>query len=162
MERPGPTSVGTDRPRRILNERGEVIRSPLIDDPELNAMRAADAARQASLHPFSEEGKRRLRLYIVGSCVLFPFANWFFTPGGFDALWLQLLVAIAYGAYVALARPGVAMCALATVLAGMIVQGYIGVTGDVRSSFYVLLAMILFGTAGALLGFRENDRQLDR
>ena len=145
-----------------MTPRGEIVRQPLIDDPELNAMRAADEARQASLHPFSEEGKRRLRLYIVGACVLFPLANWFFTPSGFDAMWLQLLVAIAYGTYVALARPGVAMCALVTVLAGMIVQGYLGVSSGVRGSFYVLLAMILFGTAGALLGFRENDRQLDR
>lgn len=161
MERHG-IPVGTDRPRRTLTPGGEVVRRPLIDDPELEALRAADRARDVALNPLGEQGKRRLRIYVLGACVFFPLANYVFTPSGFGGLWLQLLVAIAYGTFVALRRPGVAMCALVTVFAGLLIQAYNGVTGAVTSNFYILLAMILYGTAGALIGFRENDKQLDR
>ncbi len=121
-------------------------------------MRAADAARDAELHPFSPEGIRRLKIYILGACVGFPLANFVLINANFAGLWLQLLVAIVYGTYVALARPGTTLCALATLGAGMIIQGYLGTSG----AFHTLLALILYGTAGALIGFRENDKQADR
>ncbi len=162
MERPGPTSVQGARRRQILTADGRIERAPMIDDPELDAMRAADRARDEELHPFSAEGKRRLRIYILGSCVFFPLANWFFTPSGFNGLWLQLLIAIAYGAFVAIARPGTFLCAVVTLLAGMLIQAYDGIQTGVGANFTTLLAMILYTTAGGLLGFRENDRQIDR
>ena len=158
MEQPGQTSVGRTRPRPILTERGEIVRAPLIDDPELEAMRTANRERQAALHPFNEAGRRRLWIYVLGACVSFPLANFVLISASFRGLWVQLLVAIVYGIYVALARPGILLCALATLGAGMIIASYLGTSG----AFHTLLALILYGTAGALLGFRENDRQLDR
>ena len=131
---------------------------PLIDDPELNAMRARDAARDEELASFGEAGKRRLRNYILGACIGFPLANFILISGSFHAIWLHWIVGIVYGTYVALFRPGPALCALVTLGAGMIIAAYEGTGG----AFHSLLALILFGFAGALIGFREHDRQLDR
>ena len=131
---------------------------PLIDDPELNAMRARDAARDEELAAFGEQGKRRLRNYIVGACIAFPLANAVLISASLDGLWLQWLVGIAFGSYVALCRPGPVLCGLAAIGGGMIITAYLGTGG----AFHSLLALILFGTGGAILGFRERDRQLDR
>ena len=131
---------------------------PLIDDPELNAMRAADAARDEQLATFGEAGKRRLRNHIIGACIGFPLANFVLISASLAGLWLQILVAIAWGSYVAICRPGPVLSAAVTLAAGMIIASYNGTDG----AFHSLLALILFATAGAFIGFRETDRQLDR
>lgn len=146
----------TSRPLSV--DRDVVQQRPLIDDPELNAMRAADAARDEALAAFGESGKRRLRNYILGACIGFPLANAILINASLEGLWLQWLLGIAWGTYVALCRPGAALCALATLGAGMAIAAYQGTS----SSFHSLLALILFGFGGALVGFRESDRQLDR
>ena len=161
VDAPGPQPVSPPR-RTLLTSDGKLVRQPLIEDPELQAMRAADEARDAAFHPLNEVGKHRLRIYVLGGCVAFPLANFLLTPAGFQGLWFQLLVGAAYGAFVALVRPGALLCALTTVLAGVAVQAQSGVTGGAKANFYILLAMILYGTAGYLIGSRENDKQLDR
>lgn len=158
MKRTGPQTVDPARPRTLVTPRGDVVRQPQIDDPELAAMRAVDAARDEELAAFGPKGKQRLRNYILGACVGFPLANFILIGGGFAGLWLQLLLGVAWGTYVALCRPGTVLCALATLGVGMVIASYNGTDG----AFHSLLALIIFGTAGALVGFRENDKQIDR
>ncbi len=158
MEPSGASPVDTQRPRKILTAQGEVVRQPMIADPELDAMRARDAARDEELSSLGEAGKHRLRIYILGACIMFPLANFVLISASFAGLWLQWLIAIAWGTYVALCRPGPLLCALATLGGGMVIAAYNGTAG----AFHSLLALILFGTAGAIVGFSESNKQLDR
>jgi len=150
-------------PRRtILTPDGKLLRRPMIDDPELEAMREGDRARDAALDAFTPEGWRRLRIHVLGACVFFPLARFVLVSGDFGALWLQLPLAAAFGAFVALARPGPALCSVSTILVGVLIESIGGTPNGPRGNFYLLLAMILYGTAGFLIGSRESDKQLDR
>ena len=157
-----PLPVDPNRARRLVGEAGQPVRKPLIHDPELEAMRAADRARDAQLHPFSDEGKRRLKMYILGSMVFFPLVTYVLTPAGLGSLWFQLLIAIAYGTFVALCRPAMVLCAVTTVLAGLSIQAVCGVTDSKTHGFLLVLSLFLYGTVGLLLGFNEHSKQIDR
>ena len=133
----------------------------MISNPELDAMRAADRALDESLHPFSDAGKRRLKMYILCSIVFFPLATWVFTSSGFGSLWFQLLVAIAYGTFVALVRPAMVLCSTVTVAAGLVIQVVCGATGS-GGGLVFLLGMFLYLTVGLLVGWTEHSKQIDR
>ncbi|MDA1195448.1 MAG: hypothetical protein O2894_09725, partial [Planctomycetota bacterium] len=133
------------RPRALLDQQGRALPPPpRIDDPELEAMRAAERAVDASLHPFAERGLRRLKIYVIGSVVFFPLMTWVFTPAGLGMLWLQLLIAAAYGAYLAWVRPGGLQSALATLLAGVITQSAAGTPTTNMHGFLFTLGLFLY------------------
>jgi len=136
--------------------------APLIEDPELDAMRAADQARDEGLRTFNARGKRRLKMYILASVVFFPLVACVLTPAGLNTLWFTVLVAAAYGAFVALARPGMLLCSVATVLTGLLIQSVHGAPSSSAEGFAFTLALFLYGTAGLFVGYTEQRRQLDR
>ncbi len=161
MDPSRPLPVDPNRARRLVGDVGEVVRAPLIHDAELDAMRAADRQRDEALHPLNEQGKRRLKMYILCSMVFFPVATWVFTSAGFSSLWFQLLVAIAYGSFVALVRPAMVLCSVATVLAGLGIQAFCGATRSGGGLVFVL-GLFLYGTVGLLVGWTEHSKQIDR
>lgn len=130
----------------------------LVQDPEIRRLREEDLARDEALDPFSERGKRRLTMYVVGSVIFFPLVTWFFTPAGFQSLWFQWIVSVAFGSFVALKRPTGVTAVLATLAAGLLVQAF---TGHVAVGFGLLMSLTIYGFVGALVGFGEMSRIID-
>ena len=130
----------------------------LVQDDEIRRMREEDFARDEALDPFGERGKRRLKMYIIGSVIFFPLATWFFTPAGFQSLWFQLLVSVAYGAFVALKRPTGVTAVVITIAAGFGIQAF---TGHIAVGFALLMSLMFYGLIGALVGFGELSRIID-
>lgn len=162
MGSPRPQAVDRAKPRTLIQPDGRIVRQARFDDAELNALRAADHARDEELRPFGPLMRRRLRLYVLGSLIGFPLASWLLTPVGFHVLWFQLPMAALYGVFVALVRPGMTLCAGATMSVAALIHSVHRLQGGSAPMFYMLLAMVLYAGFGAVLGFREHDRQLDR
>lgn len=158
VEQRGRPPVDMSRTRALADGEGPALSKPMIDAPELNAMRAAEAAREAELDTLIERDKRRLCIYIAISCVSFPLAHGILITGSFTGLWLQVPLAAAHGAYVGLMRPCVMLSVVATLAVGILMLIHIGA----QSHFRTLLAIILYCAAGAALGSREGGRPLDR
>ena len=95
---------------------------------------------------------------MIGAVIFFPLITWFFTPAGFQMLWLQIPIAAAYGAVVSFLRPtGITAVAL-TLLAGLAVQA---VTGHLAIGFGLMMSMIIYGVVGQVVGIGERSKVID-
>jgi len=141
-------------PRTLLSERPP--REPKIDDRELESLRQADREIDAAMHPLNERGKRRWKIHVLGSVVFFPLITWFLTPAGFDGLWLQLIVAAAYGTFIAFARPAGITASVVTLLAGLMTQVIAGTPTNHFSGLLFTLGLFMYATLGFILGMTQE------
>ena len=129
-----------------------------FDAPELQALRAADEARDRDFDRFSQAALRRWKLYVLGAVLCFPVYTWFFTSAGFQSLWFQVLVSAALGTFFAFQRPTGSPAVAATVGAGLIIQAW---TGHIMPSFGLLMTVIFYGLLGGALGVAERGKLID-
>ena len=134
---------------------------PRIQDPELDAMRAEDRARDLELHPFSDLNKRRWKMYVIGAMVYFPLVTCIFTSAGFGALWFQLIVAALYGSYLAFARPSGIPAALGALLAGVLTQAVVGLPRTKGAGLAFVLGLFMYACGGLLVGVTERSKILN-
>ena len=101
-------------------------------------------------------GLRRLVHHVAGAVVVIPLLNFLLTPLGFDDLQIQVLLAAAFGAVIAIGRPRgtvVGFLLATTALLTLVGAGYVRTLTDV---LHTVLALLCYFGLGLALGITEN------
>lgn len=108
--------------------------------------------------PLGPHMQWRMRHYVLRAVVCVPIVTWFFTPIGFQALWIQLPLAALFGLAVAVVRPSEG-------IAGWLLMGTgaltLGLTGNFTIGFGTVLALFAYFVCGMFVGLAQWLRRMD-
>lgn len=100
----------------------------------------------------------RVKHYVLRAVVCVPLVTWFFTPLGFQALWIQIPLAALFGVAVAFLRPSEGLAGWLLVGTGALT---LGLTGYFSLSIGTVLAVFAYFVCGMFVGLGQWLRRMD-
>jgi hypothetical protein len=99
---------------------------------------------------------RRLKIFVIGSVVLFPVLTAVVTSLGFRGYGWQILLAAVYGGVLGVWRLGAGFTAALTMLTGIVTVKVVSGSSLFSLSFGSILALALYGIIGFAIGISDD------